>query len=140
MKNNRRKTGRVNVVNQPLFSRNFLIFVIFLTVLALAYLIQRNSVRSMLIEISDLNRKLDGLIVDNQNLQREMYRLAANEVIRAKATKVLKMVEPEKRPAVVYYQDANQTKAGSEMLSSLIIGSELIYENPNSLINKVGEE
>ena len=139
MRKNYKQTNRVSVINQPLFSRNFLLFVIFLTVLALAYLIQRNSVKSMLMEITKLESRLGELVDDNRNLQREMYRLSANDLIRSKAINDLKMVEPEKRPEIVYYQDENQMNKDSDMLSELIIGPELVYKNPNSLINKVGE-
>jgi cell division protein FtsL len=139
MRKNYKQANRVSVINQPLFSRNILLFVIFLTVLALAYLIQRNSVKSMLMEITKLESKLGELVDDNRNLQREMYRLSANELIRSKAINDLKMVEPEKRPEIVYYQDENQMNKDSDMLSELIIGPRLVYENPNSLISKVGE-
>ena len=90
-------------------------------------------------EITKLESKLGELVDDNRNLQREMYRLSANDLIRSKAINDLKMVEPEKKPRIVYYQDGNQTNKGSDMLSELIVGAELVYENPNSLIRKVGE-
>lgn len=93
----------------------------------------------MLIEISIMEKKLDELVIDNRNLQREMYRLSANDMIRKKATKDLDMVEPRKRPEIVFYKDKNQANAESDMLSELFVGPDLIFQNPNSLINAIGE-
>jgi len=137
MSNYIRKKKPINVVHRSFFSRNFFLLVIFLTLFAIIHIIQRNNIKNMLAEISQLDSRITTLKEENSELQKDLHRLASNEEIRKKAMNVLKMVELTEPPKVVFYQD--QFAGKQDMLSSLVGQEELIYQNPSDLIDSIKE-
>ena len=72
-------------------------------------------------------------------LQAQIYQLSTNDRIREIATKQLKMFESQEPAKVVFYQDQGMTGSTNEMLSDLLDRENIIYKNPNILINSLLE-
>ena len=136
---NQRKTGQVNVVHRSIFSKNFFLVILLLTLFALIYLMQRNSIKGMLIDISRMQNKVSVLIQENRKLQTEMYELSSIDRIRRLAERELKMVEPEKPAKAVFYQSPEQSENNPKMLSDLYLQDNIAFRNPFSIINSISE-
>ncbi len=128
----------VAVVNQPFFSRNFILIVVFITLFALAHLIQRNYIKEMLFGIANMQTRVDELVEENKLLQAKMFELSANDRIRKIAETRLHMIDRNRKANVVYYDD-DSTVSSVEMLTDLLQLDNLAYQNPNTLIHSLGE-
>lgn len=135
----RRKTGPVTIVNRPIFSKNSFLIIFLLTLFALLHLMQRNSIKRMLIDISIMQKTVVELIQENKKLQVEMFSLSSPERISNIAEKKLKLTEPDKPAKVIYFPGMELSDIKQNMISGLYIRENTAFRNPVFLINSKSE-
>ena len=134
-----RKTRPVTVVNSPIFSKNSFLIIFLLTLFALLHLMQKNSIKRMLIDISKMENTVTELVRENRKLQVLMYELASIDRISDIAEKKLKLAEPDKPARVVYLRRLEVSAAKNDILSGLPIPENTAFRNPVFLINSKSE-
>ena len=134
-----RKAKPIPVVHRSMFSNNFLLLVFFITLFSLTYIVQRNLIKNMITDITQMQNRIELLKQENINLQKLVYKLSTNERIREIALRDLKMVEPRKPAKIIFYKDQRPSKMNKEMLSGMIDSENIVYQNPNILIHTIEE-
>ena len=134
-----RKKRQLPGGRRHLFSRNFVAFILLVTVFALLHLWQKNNVKQMLVEISQMQRRVDNMVQENRQLQAKMFEMSTNVRLREIAEKRLAMVDPGNPPKVVFYQskDKKENPPNPMLASMLADGDNLAFLNPITLVETV---
>jgi len=134
-----RKQRRLPEGHHHFFNRTFVMIILLVTIFALAHLWQRSNVRQMLIEISQLQKRMDSLIQENRQLQAKMFELSTNERLRDIAKLRFDMIDPGNPPKIVLYpsKDEKDNLIDSKLAHIIIDSENLAYLNPITLAENV---
>ena len=106
---------------------------------ALIHLMQRNSIKRMLIDISKMQKIIVELVQENRQLQTQMYALFSPDRISNIAEKKLKLSEPDKPAKVIFLQGLEFSDIKQNLLSDLNVRENTAFRNPVFLINSKSE-